>query len=199
MWVKSNTYSFVTGFFHSAFCLCGWVKPQFIYFHCYVAFHCMSITQYIHPFYCWRLPGTFGLLKTMMVWTVLYILSWCTWTQIYLAIWGWEWYRWIISFINLQPYFMIPNNFPKWLFQFILTPVANECCHHWTSSPTLGLVRLLNMGLSNDLHNFNCLICIGYKWARIFSSKSHEWWGSVVVTVLTLDLVCLSSSLSSTV
>lgn len=35
------------------------------------------------------------------------------------------------------------QSFPNWAFQFIQPPVANECSHHCTSLPTLGLVIFL--------------------------------------------------------
>ena len=53
----------------------------------------------------------------------------------------------------------MPNSFPKWLFQFIPSPVANACSRHCTSSTTpTRLIRLLKMGLSNDK---NTLFVVG--------------------------------------
>lgn len=55
-----NMYWSVTGFFHLAFRLCGWLRRKFVCCHCCVTYHCVSTAQCPPPPYCWRLSGGSG-------------------------------------------------------------------------------------------------------------------------------------------
>ena len=115
----------------------------------------MDIPQFIYPFYCRWIFGCldcclgFGVIMTaiaMSVPMVSFGAHLCAYLVEVLSKSGYK-------CVQLQ--YLMPNNFPKWLYPFTLPPAMSESSGCFTSLPAIGILYLFRVS-----HSGGCVMIL---------------------------------------